>query len=459
MNPFAPSTAEYAAWEHTAYDATTAATELLDDVHAFLGRHVAFPSGHALIAVTLWAVHTHLIERFESTPRLAVLSPEKQSGKSRTLDILELLCPGAEKLTDASAAYLFRRIAAGDVTVLLDECDATWKRRNSDESAEALRSIVNAGHRRGATVGRVEMNGKSAELRRFPVYAPVALAGIGSLPDTILDRAVIVRMRRRAPGETVAEFRERTTPPEGRALRERIADWCATVADRIGDPWPTMPKGVTDRPADVWEPLIMVAELAGGHWPESARKACTAFVIDCRDDTASLGVKLLSDLRNVFGDTEAMWTEDLLGKLHAREESPWGDWYGRLFNARDLAKLLSGYRTADDKPIKPRDVRIGEINRKGYRREDLWDAWQRYLPHPSATRATSATALARPVALVALVADTSSKPGEAEDEANLGRCAICQARTVRYGQRGHPLCSDCRAMTRPRRNALAGVTK
>jgi hypothetical protein len=230
----------------------SAGAALLDEVREFIGRFVAFPSKHALAAVTLWAAHTHLVGRFDSTPRLAVLSAEKQSGKTRVLEVIELTVAGPERLSDTSAAFIFRRVAAGSVTVMLDECDAIWKRgKNGDESREALRSVVNAGHRKGATVGRVEMDGKTGKLVRFPVYAPVALAGIGDLPDTILDRAVIVRMRRRAPGEQVTPYRARLAAPEGRALGERLAAWCEAGADRIGDPWPNMPDGVEDRPADV----------------------------------------------------------------------------------------------------------------------------------------------------------------------------------------------------------------
>ena len=101
--------------------------------------------------MTLWAAHTHLVESFESTPRLALLSPEKQCGKTRVLELLALLGAGAETLSDASAAYLFRRIGAGAVTVLLDEADAIWKRGKSDDTAEALRSIVNAAPRPART--------------------------------------------------------------------------------------------------------------------------------------------------------------------------------------------------------------------------------------------------------------------------------------------------------------------
>ena len=395
---------------------------LLERLAAWLRAYVAFPSDRAAVAVTLWAAHTHLVTRFESTPRLALLSPEKQCGKSRVLELLELVCAAAEMLADASAAYLYRRIGAGEVTILLDEADAKWKRGKADESAEALRSIINAGHRQSATVGRVEMNGQAATLTRFRCYAPAAIAGIGNLPDTIMDRAVIVRMRRRAPGERIRDYRERITRPEGEQLRDELARWGADVAGRVGEPWPQMPPGVADRPADVWEPLLMVADLAGGDWPQRAREACTAFVAGARDDNASLGARLLDDLRDVFGDEGQLSTETILGKLHALEEAPWADWYGKPLDARQLAKLLKPYGA------KPAVIRIRDSTPRGYRAADLADAWKRY--GGSATSATSATPLASTVADVALVADTRQA------------CAICgEPMTVcTDGQTMHPMC-------------------
>jgi hypothetical protein len=387
---------------------------LLDQVHQFLRAYVAWPSDAAAVAITLWAAHTHMVTAFESTPRLALLSPEKQCGKTRVLELLELLCVGTERLNDASAAYMFRRIGEGGVTIALDEADTIWKRGKADESAEALRSIVNAGHRQGSFVGRAHPTSNGIELVRFPVYAPVALAGIGNcLPDTILDRAVIVQMRRRAPDERVAEFRARTTGPEGRTLGTLLAAWAADAADKVGNPWPMMPDDVTDRAADVWEPLLMVADLAGGHWPDKARDACVGFVTGAREDTASVGIRLLGDLLAVFRDdtngeiASALWSKTILDRLHAMPEAPWGDWYGKPLNERGLAKLLKPYRDGDGKSISSKDVRLGETNRKGYYRADLWDAWVRYgvLTTPSATSATSATALASPVADVADVAD------------------------------------------------------
>jgi hypothetical protein len=391
--------------------------QVLDDVAEWLRCHVSVPDDHYVTVLVLWAAHTYLVHSFDSTPRLAVLSPEKQCGKTRVLELLDLVCAGAERLSDASPAYVFRRIADGPVTILLDEADAIWRRGKADESAEALRSIVNAGHRKGAFVGRVAMNGKAAQLERHHVYAPVALAGIGAqaLPDTILDRAVVLHMKRIAPSEHVAEYRERTTAPEGHELRDRLTGWAESVADRIGNEWPAMPPGVRDRAADVWEPLVVVADLAGGSWPTRARDACMALVGAASEDAASVGVRLLTDLYTVFderdGVASARWTDTILGALHAMDEAPWGDWYGRKFSARDLAKVLRNYGA------KSRDVRIGDAVAKGYRSQDLWDAWTRYgvLGTGSATCATSATGVARVVADVAHVAHTPPNDQELVD--------------------------------------------
>ncbi len=117
-----------------------------------------------------------------------------------------------------------------------------------------------------------------------------------------------------------------------------------------------------------------------------------------RDDTASLGTRLLADLYAAFKGADQLSTETILSKLHALDEAPWGDWYGKPLDARQLAKLLKPYGA------KPVVVRIGESTPRGYRAGDLHDAWKRY--GGSATAATAATSLASAVADVADVADT-----------------------------------------------------
>ncbi len=186
------------------------------------------------------------------------------------------------------------------------------------------------------------------------MFAAAALAGLGDLPDTLMTRSVIIRMRRRLPSEKVEPFRRRLHEPEGSELNAMLADWCDRVSDQVAAAWPDMPDGVSDRPADVWEPLLSIADAAGGHWPDAARDACKELVKVGQSREASLGVKLLADLRFVFGDADSLWTKTILTALHKIKESPWGDLRGKPLDARGLAWRLGLYGVHSKK------VRIGD---------------------------------------------------------------------------------------------------
>lgn len=353
--------------------ASTESPYLLDDVHTFLGRFVAYPSEHAHIAHTLWVVHTHLMEAWESTPRIAFLSPEPGSGKTRALEITETLVPRPIEAINATPAYLFRKVSDpnGPPTILYDEIDTLFGPKAKEH--EEIRGIINAGHRRGASAGRCVVKGKQIETEELPAYCAVALAGIGDLPDTILTRSIVIRMRRRAPTEQVEPYRRRLHAPEGSLLRDRLASWAVQIHDRVAVA-PPMPAGITDRNADVWESLLAIADAAGGAWPKVARVAAVTLVTDTKRDNGSLGVRLLADLRTVFGSHEVLSTVDLLVLLINLEESPWGDLRGKPLDSRRLSKFLKPYE------ISPKPVRIGATVSRGYQRTDLHDAWMRYLP-------------------------------------------------------------------------------
>ncbi len=355
--------------------------ELLDGVRNFIARFCVFPSEHCLVAVTLWAAHTHIIKHLYATPRLALLSPEAASGKTRVLEVLDMLVPESLFTLNASPAAIFRLLAQEQITLLFDEVDAIWSKRGKDDNHEDLRALLNAGYKRGASIPRCV--GPKHEVTRFDVYCAVALAGLGNLPETIMSRSIIIRMRRRAPGEKVEPLRTRIHEIEGHAFRAKLESWSKTVD--VADQFPEMPDGIVDRPAEVWEPLLIVADMAGGEWPRLARDACSALCLVAEDRRASLGVRLLADLRTVFGQDKAMHTQTVLqkltGEVHEPEETrrldddaPWADLRGKPLGKRGLASMLRQYG------VHPQKVTINGSSLQGYRYEHLWDAWVRYLP-------------------------------------------------------------------------------
>ncbi|MFC1796069.1 DUF3631 domain-containing protein [Pseudomonadota bacterium] len=358
---------------------------ILDAVHFFVGQFVAYPSEYAQIAHTLWIGHTHLMEAWDSTPRLAALSPEPECGKSRVLEITEVLVPRPVEAVNVTPAYLFRKVddPDGRPTILYDEIDTVFGPKAKDN--EEIRGLLNAGHRRHAVAGRCVVRGATVLTEEIPAYCAVALAGIGDLPDTIMGRSIILRMRRRAPNEVVKPWRRRVYYKEGNALRDRLAAWARLNEDDLVDSWPEMPEGIEDRAADVWEALLAVADAAGGEWPERARVACVALVAESKERTPSLGVRLLKDLKTVFSSEERMSTSNILNALYEIEDSPWAELKGKPLNPRGLSARLRSYN------VKPKDIRIGGKILKGYSRSDLWDVWERYLSSPPEESATSAT--------------------------------------------------------------------
>jgi len=354
----------------------------------YLKKYVSYPSSHALVAHTLWCAHTHLLEAFDSTPRGAFLSAFPGSGKTRALEATGPLVCRLVSTVNASSNYVYRKAgdAAGPPTVLWDEIDTIFGKKAKGEH-EDIRGFINAGHRKGATYGRCKVVGNSVLTEDSPCYAAVMMAGLGWLPDTLLSRSVIIRMHRRKKDEKVAQFRVRTSIPEGEAIGTQLAVWARSVFDDAVTARPEMPEGVEDRQADVWEPLLAVADLAGGEWPALAREAAVALVKANRETPPSLQLRLLRDLRLVFFQNlqeaararpKGLITETVLDALYELEDAPWKTINkGELFTSIELAKHMFDYG------VEPEQLRpYAGINtqRRGYPLGPLADVWRRYLP-------------------------------------------------------------------------------
>jgi hypothetical protein len=346
---------------------------ILDDVFKTVTDYVVWPDEHAAVAYTLWVAATHAQKVWEHATRFVVKSPIKRCGKTRAQEIGRELVHDPLSSTNISTAALVHSISEDNPpTLVIDEADSIFgRKKDRPESAEDLRGILNSGHSRGWPY--VRWDPKSRERDECATFAMALIGGIGDLPDTIEDRGVVASMRRRAPGERIKQFRRRRVLPELHALRDRLSDWVTNVSGELEVAEPDLP--VEDRQADVWESLISVADAAGGDWPDRARKACEHFCGADKMDEGTAGELLLKDLADIWRDDEEhLFTETILERLHKIEESPWGDWYGKPLTARNLAKLLKAYK------VRSKNIRIGDEQAKGYRREDLADPWHRYVP-------------------------------------------------------------------------------
>lgn len=346
--------------------------ELLDEVQALIAKFVVLPSGHAGTVLSLFALHTWALDAAAATPYLLVLSAEKQSGKSRLVEVLRFVVRDPCHAASGSEAALFQIIGAKRPTLILDETDAIFGVRS--DRTEGLRGILNAGNRPGAAALR---GGKDGTPQEYQVFCPKVLCGIdtGRLPDTIVDRGIVIRMRRRAPGEVLPRFREHKVDAETELLREKLREWAEAAVSVLRDTEPELPDELPDRAADSWEPLLAIADLAGDDFGSRARAAAVALNGPTdEDEPMSLGTKLLAATQRAFGDAERLSSADLRERINKDEDAPFGRFNdGAGLDPLGVADLLRPYE------IRPKQMRFGDRTLKGYEARMFRDAWQRYL--------------------------------------------------------------------------------
>jgi len=340
---------------------------LLADIRNILARHVV-ADAPTLTAAMLWAVHSWCMEVLTVSPLAHITAPEKRCGKTILLTALGRLAFRPMQTSNISPSALFRAVERWQPTLLIDEADSFL--RDNEEA----RGLINSGlYRESAFVLRCV--GDDFTPTRFATWGAKAVCGIGRLADTIEDRSIPLRLRRKTEGDRVENIR-RSEPGLWEALQARIARWTTDNLHRIGAANPDPAIGLNDRAQDCWEPLLAIADLAGGDWPATARAAAIA-LHGVEDEAPGIGTELLSDIRDVFEAkrTSRLSSRELLGALVADEETPWATWNrGKPMTARQLAARLKDFR------ITPTTTRLPNGDRlKGYTRESCAQAFAAYL--------------------------------------------------------------------------------
>jgi hypothetical protein len=320
------------------------------------------------------------MDKIETTPRLAICAPEKQTGKTRLLECLSLLCKDPLLAYNASPAAIVRTIEQHRPTLLLDEIDTIF----GDGSHEDTRALINAGYRKSGTYLRCGGSDKVTP-QLFAAYCAVATAGIGKPPETIYDRAVVINMRRKTNEEGVCSFRISFVKDYATELYERLEQWAEGVPEMTEDDAPEMPEGITDRQADIWEALLWIADMTY-EWQSRANKACVAMTAAQEDDDSESSeyLRLLVDIRDIANE----WTDnkissqELVDELQKIDEAPWGTvQYGLLYlNVFKLVEMLKPYKIKSKRLYFGKDRKGNPIQRQGYQWKQFHDAWARYLP-------------------------------------------------------------------------------
>ena len=349
------------------YDGEVNGHELVEALRRQIRRYVVMDK-HAVTAAALWVIHTHAVDAAFIAPILLVISPVKRCGKSTFRDVLTPLVYRGLPADNISTAVIYRAMEEFHPTLMIDEADSFL-----DENEE-MRGVINAGHRRGAKTLR--MGGVNRDqIEVFDPFGPKLIAGIGRRRDTIEDRAIIVKLRRRKADESVEAAR--LDRLDNRQLQSFCAAWARDNLAALKAADPPVPESLHDRAADNWRPLLAIADLCGVRsGGAGGREALTG------EDTPteSAGVMLLEDLRQIFADreTDRISSTFLVELLGGMEERPWPEWRnGKPITSRQLARLLEPFG------VTPRTIRFETSTAKGYLLESFTDIFSRYLVKPA----------------------------------------------------------------------------
>ena len=357
---------------------------VLDAALTEMRRYVAGTEPE-LAAAVLWSLHAHLVHHdkvwLPVSPKLAIQAPDRNCGKSTLLEVVGALTPRPETGSSVTASVVFWLIEARKPTLLIDEADRVLRSSNDE-----LIAVLNSSHRRaGAYVWRTEEIGGERVPCKFSTWAACAFAGIGTLPPTLQDRSIVIRLSRAKPGEVRAHLRNGSSPTL-RTLRRKFARW---AADLVRLPEPQLPAGLHNRSGDNWEPLLAIAALAGGHWPQLAKRAALAAL--SADQSEGQLVALLDGIKRAFGQQERISTRALIDALLADDECDWTTANrGRPINEAWLRERFRNViAPAANGKTGSEEWRSERSHERGYSRSRFEDAWDRYFPKtPKSTRDT-----------------------------------------------------------------------
>ncbi len=341
--------------------------QLLSDIAAVVRRFIVCEKETAH-AVALWVAMTWFIEVVQVAPLAIITAPEKRCGKSLLLSLLGRLSAKAITASSISPAALFRTIDAWCPTLFIDEADAFIK------DNEELRGLLNSGHTRDSAYV-IRTQGDNFTPTKFNTWGAKALAGIGQLSDTLMDRAVVLELRRKLPHEEVERIRD-AEPDLFDVLRAKLARFAEDYRNQVRKARPPLPQSLNDRAQDNWEPLLAIAMTAGSEW---LKIGCAAALklSGGEHESQTMGTELLADIQEIFADRDKVSSAELIGLLCNDEEKPWSTFNrGKPVTPRQVAKRLKEYG------IHSRTIRIGVDVSKGYIIDQFTEAFFRYLTPP-----------------------------------------------------------------------------
>ena len=336
---------------------------MADDIRSHL---ILEHSSHA-DAAALWAVATYRMDLWSIFPKFLINSPERECGKTTFLELIEALVKNPQMAGNVTPSAFFRLIETEQPTYLIDEADITIK--NNVE----LLAIMNAGHRkRTAYKIQNDPDKKNGWVpKKWSLWTPQVIAGIGQQEDTLMSRSICVKLRRKMWNESITEITSEYFESL-EELRNHLSNWTSQL--NLTDlNWKAPSRG-PDRSKDNWKPLFIVAAKVGGGWADKANAAYEELELNSKaSKSISMGTELLMDISRIITRRggEEISAAELRNQLILLEDAEWFQFNGhREITQKWLSNTLKDYGV---KTYRTRDANV-------YLKKDLDELFRRYLP-------------------------------------------------------------------------------
>jgi hypothetical protein len=315
----------------------------LDVTREFVGRFV-YASDAELDVLAAWIAHTYVFEAFYATPRLAVMAPIKEAGKTTVLNMIVALAKNPIKTMNASAASLFAIISQEHPTLCFDETDNMWGASGTSGRYREQLGILNEGYTQDGYV----LRSRQGVGTKYPVFVAAAFAGIGQLPDTLRSRCIPINMKVVPDNVELEEYEPDMFRGESMRVAEMLGSWVTSRGPEI-DLQPRMPEGFRSRKRQIWKALIAIGDLDGPLWGSRIRQAAREIGLNISRTAKISPAEELIKLVASFTESSAFIpTGELITQLKFQRDVEnkigWATWLDNpIVAARQIANMLKPY--------------------------------------------------------------------------------------------------------------------
>jgi putative DNA primase/helicase len=342
--------------------------ELVQQISDTISRHIVLPQ-HSETAIPLWILHAWTLDAFYLSPILRITSPTKGCGKSNLLILVGNMLPRHFLSSNLTVATIFRLVDKHKISLAIDEADQSF--RNNEEMV----SLINTGYLR-QTSNLPRCVGDKHEVHTFSTWGPKVIAGIGRLTETTESRCLAINLNKKTKRESVQRVPNHQLNEILNPLKRKCLRWANDNMDKLKESNPLLPDELADRPADNWFPLLAIADLIGGNFPDLARKAAIQLSHSGDTDEEAAGVLLLEDIWDHFQEasSDRLTSKEIVERLVEMEERPWPEWrQGREITPTGVARLLKPFA------VRPKQFKDDSGKKqRGYSKEQFLDPVIRY---------------------------------------------------------------------------------